>query len=421
MAKYNSPLDAIRGLTEATTKVWTKQRKAEERDRSARANRNYRMIRSDRVTIRDAAFRVMEEAYAKASNDGEMPVNPRQIYYAARWQILLLTDRDELQSGYFLQTLLRDYMDEYDCSDWDIVWDARGHFTEPHTEKVVPLGTLQVRQYMGERPRLGPAIEVKSDELYPTQGPENRYKSVLFIEKEGFDPLFEASHIAERFDVGIMSTKGMSVSASRLLLDRLVDRGVEEVLVLHDFDVSGFSIVGTLGTSSNIYRFSNQIPIIDIGLRLADVEAMDLLAEPYSTDKDWAKVSQTLKRHGASEAEIAFLKDERVELNAMTSDEFVAFIEQKLEEHGVEKLVPGDEVIEHHARRMIERHLIEKELKTLRPVIEEQAAAVKLPKDFRERVEARLEGSPELPWDAAVAAVIEELLVGDADDEEPGQ
>ena len=39
MAKYNSPLDAIIGLTEGTTKQWTKQRKAEERRAKDRARR----------------------------------------------------------------------------------------------------------------------------------------------------------------------------------------------------------------------------------------------------------------------------------------------------------------------------------------------------------------------------------------------
>jgi DNA topoisomerase VI subunit A len=232
VAKYSSPLDAIIGLTESTTKTWTKQRKAEERDRNARANRNIRMLQSDRVTIRDAAFQVMKEAYQKASSNGTLPVNARQIYYAARRHILTETGNDALSSSYFLQVILRDYMDENDCSDWNIVWDSRGHFTEPHTDTIIPLGTLEVREYLGERPILGNPIEVNSSELYPTKGPEHRYKSVLFIEKEGFDPLLEAAHIAERFDVGIMSTKGMSVGAARLLLDRLVNRGVERVLVL---------------------------------------------------------------------------------------------------------------------------------------------------------------------------------------------
>ena len=71
----------------------------------------------------------MEEAYDKASAGGTLPVNPRQIYYAARRSILLATGADTLESGYFLQTLLPQYMDEYGCDDWDLIWDARGHFS----------------------------------------------------------------------------------------------------------------------------------------------------------------------------------------------------------------------------------------------------------------------------------------------------
>jgi hypothetical protein len=405
--RYKDPADAIIGLTKSATKIWTKQRRAEERDRNARANRKYRMIKSERVTIRDAAFQVMEEAYQKASNNGKLPVNPRQIYYAARRYILLATGRDELQSGYFLQTLLRDYMDEYDCSDWDIIWDARGHFTEPHTRRIVPLGTLQVRQYLGVRPPLGPAIEIKSNQLYPTRGPENRYRSVLFIEKEGFDPLLESSRLAERFDVGITSTKGMSTSAARELLDELVQRGVERVMVLHDLDLSGFSILGTLGTSSTVYWYRNKIPIIDIGLRLADVGRLNLLAEPCGNDKDWEKVKLTLRRHGATMEEIAFLQKERVELNALTSTDFIRFIEDKFQQYGVEKLVPDDEVMRRHARRVIEQCLTVKVMDESKKRIAKEAALIPLPENLQQQVEARLADNPAQSWDDAVALVIE--------------
>jgi DNA topoisomerase VI subunit A len=53
-------------------------------------------------------------------------------------------------------------------------------------------------------------------------------------------------------DIAIMSTKGMSTTAARLLLDRLARR-IDKVLVAHDFDVSGFSIFGTLGTDGRRY------------------------------------------------------------------------------------------------------------------------------------------------------------------------
>jgi hypothetical protein len=271
---------------------------------------------------------------------------------------------------------------------------------------VIPIGTLEVRQYLGDRPKFGPAIEIGSSEYYPTRGPENRFKTVLFTEKEGFDPILEAAQIAERFDIAIMSTKGMSVSASRQLLDCLVSRGVIKILVLHDFDVSGFSIFGTLGTDSSVYRYTNKVPIFDLGLRLADVEAMDLLAEPYATNRDWQAVSKTLKRHGATPDEIAFLADQRVELNAMTSDEFIAFIERGFAEHGIRKVIPSDNIIEEHARRLIEQRLAREALAKIRDQIVGEAAATALPMGIKVQLQSYLARHPSLAWDEALAQII---------------
>ena len=44
---------------------------------------------------------------------------------------------------YFTQQLLPEYIEEKGVA-WNVVYDARGHFLEPHTEHEVPLGTLQV-------------------------------------------------------------------------------------------------------------------------------------------------------------------------------------------------------------------------------------------------------------------------------------
>ena len=276
-----SPAAAINGAIGAVLKDWERQRKAEERDRSAALNRRYRLVRSSRLTIRDAAFSVMREAYRAASDNGALPalpVKPRQIMYAARPKILRMTGEVELNDSYFTQVLLIDYMEWHDCDTWDITWDARGHFLEPHTTIETALGTLEVRQYLGERPSFEPKRR-DSLLLFPTVGARNRFRNILFIEKEGFHPLIEAAHLQERFDVAVMSTKGMSVTAARKLLDELTPF-VDNILVLHDFDRSGFSICGTLGTSSRRYRFKNKPPIRDIGLRLTDVVEMDLQSEP---------------------------------------------------------------------------------------------------------------------------------------------
>jgi DNA topoisomerase VI subunit A len=130
---------------------------------------------------------------------------------------------------------------------WDVVYDDRGHLSEPHTEEVIGLGGLAVRRYIADfgdgtfdtTPAQLPKMMV------PTSGPALRYGAVLFLEKEGFNPLLEEAHIAERYDIAIASTKGMPVSAMCDLLHELCPRQIK-AYVVHDFDKSGFSIVSSL-------------------------------------------------------------------------------------------------------------------------------------------------------------------------------
>jgi hypothetical protein len=402
-----SPAEAITSAVRSVTKVWARQRKAEERNRNAVSYRRMRLVRSHRTTLREAAFDVMEQAYSYASDGGKLPVKPRQIMYAARPQILRRTGQLSLSGQYFSQILLIDYMEEYYCSDWDIIWDARGHFAEPHTRCEIPLGTLEVRQYLGERPSFDPPRHELSFALFPTAGPQNRYSNVLFIEKEGFHPILTAAHLQERLDVALMSTKGMSVTASRMLLDRLADDGVN-VFVLHDFDVAGFSIFGTLGTDSRRYAFNNFVSIVDIGLRLTDVRERSLQSEPVPIEStvQWRKRAATLRRHGATTKEIEFLQTQRVELNAMTSRQFVDFVEAKLAAHGVVKLIPDDTTLEEQARPFIRHQLTQQALAKLSDKLAKQAETAKLPKNLRALVAKVFKKQPEMPWDEAVAHVI---------------
>jgi len=103
--------------------------------------------------------------------------------------------------------------------DFENTFDARGSFIEPHAGSEVAIGTLEVRDYLrrrGAEHRSAAITGLLEDWRYPTHGPENRYKAILFIEKEGFDPLLRAAQIAARFDVALMSTKGMSTTAARI-------------------------------------------------------------------------------------------------------------------------------------------------------------------------------------------------------------
>jgi DNA topoisomerase VI subunit A len=128
-----------------------------------------------------------------------------------------------------------------------------------------------------------------------------------------------------------MSTKGMSVTASRLLVDQLCGEHKIPLLVLHDLDKSGFSIVGTLRRNTRRYSFANAIQVIDLGLRLKDVEEWRLESETVVHGKSDPR--DNLYANGATDDEVAFLYDEersmhyrhvgqRVELNAFPSGRF---------------------------------------------------------------------------------------------------
>ncbi len=154
-----------------------------------------------KISTKDAAYAVMESAYLKASRNNTLPANARQIMYAARPKILRRTGLDKLSDTYFIKTLLPDYMRDHpeQTATWDVAYDARGHHTEPHTGKEIGLGTLAVREYLQRisEHTIDDIIPKFGGQLYPTMGPKNRYSAILFIEKEGFMPLFEKVRLAD--------------------------------------------------------------------------------------------------------------------------------------------------------------------------------------------------------------------------------
>jgi hypothetical protein len=355
MAKSNRPRDMandIVGALRDATKKWTRTRKAEERNPASRSYRMSRMTRERGVSFKEAAAEIMEHAFLRVSGDRQYPANARQIMYAARPHIQQRTGK-QLESNYFTQTLLPDYLQENDVG-WDVVYDARGHFTEPHTKHSFGIGTLEVRNYLAgfDDPELVDAAFSQAE--VETSGPSGNFGAVLFIEKEGFDPILDAAQIADRYDVAIMSTKGMSVTAARALADGMCSEHDIPLLVLRDFDKAGFSIAGTLQRDTRRYEFQNSIEVIELGLGLANVEAMGLESEYQHHPKGTkAALVDNLRTNGASEEEIAFMfrdfdtlrSTRRVELNAMTSPQFVAFVESQLRENGVAKLVPNQDLL----------------------------------------------------------------------------
>lgn len=399
--------ERLKDLVLNVTKDWAKQRKAEERHASAAANRRARLIRaSDYYNFRSAASEVMEQAYMAASANGTLPASARQVMYQARPFIQEKMGGQQLNDQYFCQQLLPDYMVEHGV-DWDITYDDRGHLIEPHTAHSIGLGTISVRNYLAENgsPKLKePGFAAGSVD---THGPNGCFGAVLFIEKEGFLPLLEAVHIPERYDLAIMSTKGMASTAARTLIDNLCQRQVP-LLVLHDLDKAGLSILGTLKRNTRRFTFNNQAKVIDLGLRLADVRKLGLGASAEATfdrGRDSSKL-ENLRLNGATRAEAEFLLTQRIELNALTSDQLVAFIERKLSEHGIKKLIPKADLLRDAYRLFMNS-------KRLQKVVEERIEEIEnehisTPANLTDRVTAYLQQYREKRWDEAIAAIVED-------------
>ena len=406
----------LKNVTQSVTKKWTATRKREERESRARYNRSAYM-NSDRVFQKDIAWKIIPVAYTKASSGGKLPAHARQIFYAARPAIQEQTRRP-LKSVYFTQTLLPMYINEHpEAADWWVVYDARGGLIVPHTKERIPLGTLEVDNYLKAiRSHRVDAFDFHAsfDTSFPTKGPAHRVSAILFIEKEGFNELFKAVKLAERYDLAIMSSKGQSVIAARRLVDELcaVDDGVP-LLVAHDFDKAGLEISQNLTAVSEAaresnrvrYEFANDVNVIDLGIRLADVQKWGLESEQVSFKGDFGCDSI------ATREEQEFLRgNQRVELNAFTSERFIAWIESKLQEHGIEKVIPDTDTLADAYRRAYLIASINRRVDDILYEAQRESDEVAVPKNLSDQIKRMIEKDPAHPWDAVLAEIAEEQL-----------
>jgi hypothetical protein len=104
----------------------------------------------------------------------------------------------------------------------------------------------------------------------------------------------------------------------------------------------------------------------------------------------------------------------------MTAPVFIAFLERKLVEHSVSKVVPEIPTVERHARRIIEQVRADEALRKILPEIQKMAKSVALPKGLMQRIRDALQQSPGIPWDKAVADIVREVCKPENDAQTKG-
>lgn len=338
---------------------------------------------------------VLDEAIAKASGDGKYRYSLRQLYYAVRPHILSMAteDKRELDYNYFASVITEiEAAKGFDLPG--IYRDPRGILYHPHTGEEIPLGTISIEQY---------------------KRPNWTFNKILYIEKEGFISLLRSIGWPERNDCALMSSKGFASRAARDVLDLLGD-GDEELFFygVHDADGAGTMIFQAL-TEATLARPGRKITVKNLGLDPGEALEMGLQVETFTKKRDGRlPVANYLKDDYENDWE-EWLQDKRVELNAMTSPEFIEWLDGKfLEEVG--KIVPPKPVVKDtYAAQIadsIGKHLTAKILKDAGFDDRKKAILDTVPIDPDKLTEVVVDGITEVPearWDTPLGTHAEKI------------
>lgn len=271
-------------------------------------------------TRKAVVLEYLQEAIDKASGGGQYKFAQRQVLYVVRPYV----QRElgvGLETSYF-NDIITEYEDEHGEID-GMTREPRGSLTHPHGGLPIPMGTLSVDAY--DRP------------IY-------QYNKIIYIEKEGFTETLKAAQWPERHDCALVSSKGYAGRAVKDLIDDLAESEEPiQVFCVHDADAPGSMIFHTLANETKA-RGNRLVEIVNLGLDPWEAIRMGLEVEDVKYDKRQA-VAEYITNHPDGAQWERWLQTHRVELNAMTSPQFIAWLDRKMDEHSTGKVIPPDEFV----------------------------------------------------------------------------
>lgn len=335
----------------------------------------------------------LEEAVAKASGDGEYRFNQRQLFYVLRPYVQGALG-SELMWGNF-QAIVTDY----ESAHGEIVGmyrDPRGTLYHPHLGQDITLGTLAVEDY---------------------ERPEWTFSQILYIEKEGFFEALKAAQWPERHDCALVTSKGFTTRAVRDLLDLLGDGGEPiRVFCVHDADAFGTMIFQTLGEETKA-RGRRRVEVINLGLDPWEAVDMGLAPEAVSDSDRRKPVADYVLDRDDGDEWLSWLQETRVELNEMTTPQFIAWLDAKMASFGAGKVIPPETVLVDEAERRLAAKVrgivTERVLREARTDDQVAGALTGLSLPDADSLKARVAGwlderEPD-PWTAPVDAAADEV------------
>jgi len=282
----------------------------------------------------------IEDAIDKAGSYGKHIFSLRQLYYGIRPYVLDALEK-ETSYNYFCSIIT-----EYESIYGDIpnmYRDPRGYLYHPHLGQEIPLGTVNVSNY--DRPKW-------------------TFNKIIYSEKKGLFPQLRNVKFPERFDCALMSSEGFASRAVKDLLDLLGETDEEiHMFCIHDGDASGTLIYETL-QEATLARKARKFKIHNLGIEAWEAIDMDLAVENFES-KSKRPVAQYVKDRdyeSYNENWEEWYQSHRVELNAMTTEQFIEWLEEKLNEFGVGKVIPDEDTLVDNLVENVER-LVKEEVK----------------------------------------------------------
>jgi hypothetical protein len=283
-----------------------------------------------KVTQKDIVLDNLDEAVASVSGDGQFRFGERQVFYALR-PIVRNENDAELKIGNF-KAVITDYQAEHGPIE-GMFQEPRGSIYHPHRGKTITLGTLMVEEY--ERPVW-------------------TFNKLVYVEKEGFSEALKDVRWPERHDCALLSSKGFTTGAARDLVDKLAEHDEPvEVFCVHDADAYGTLIYQTFQEATKA-RGARNIKIVNLGLEPWEAIEMGLEVEDVEEKDRYRPVARYVLEHERTHGEgwEEWLQTHRVELNAMTTPQFIEWLDGKMASY--EKLIPPPEVLEAELDQRIE-------------------------------------------------------------------
>jgi hypothetical protein len=293
------------------------------------------------INQKGETLRVLPEAIGKVSSGGRFSYKQRQLWYVVRKLLGEMHPKYE----YFASDLIpAAKAGGVDLSG--MLKEANSELHEPRSDDKVMLSTEEEENYVI---------------------PEYSYNKVLYVEKRGYKDLIVANGFQDRYDLAVIGSQGESSEASRRLLARIQEasrsRGEKiTILCVHDADLMGHDIYLTLRGGGD----QEAVDVVDLGLSMIEATTVLGLKPEVAKEEKAHRISDKLLRN-LPENELWLLTmlrpkeledtqldtTYRVELNALTPEQFLSWLEKKLATLGIlEKVHPPEKVVKAEVREV---------------------------------------------------------------------